>query len=256
MYILTLPAFHWIRADAKATNYRSGPTCQVSGNQLISVGGWDSSQSPSKDPWTYSVGIFDMTELQWKDSFNHTAAAYARPEAVNSYYESNAVNPTWGSSALQVAFASLDGSAPSPQNASSTAPAGPSATSNAPSSSSSGSKGGGSSTNVGAIAGGAVGGIAVVGIIALTIAWFLIRRRRERRRQKQFARPGEARDDKLGVSPGLSSVTSPLMGQGGSPQPPRQSGPWEMGGQYDRPEISTTSYHPHELDATHGHRQA
>jgi hypothetical protein len=248
VYILTLPAFHWIKANAKTTTYRAGSSCEVFGNQLISVGGYNPGGRHTKDPWRYGIGILDMTELRWKSGFDHTAPAYARPNLVNRHYESNPAYPSWDSDAVQVAFAALDGSGAADdlsQNASSTSNAATATTTNIGSSNTStDSSGSGSSTNVGAIAGGVVGGVAA--LIGLIVAWFIFTRRRQRRVQEaQFAppRPSEKARTTTATTDGKAELDTAVKGV--------HNGPWEMGGQYDRPEIASgVQYHAHELDAT------
>lgn len=187
VYILTLPAFHWIKANAETTTYRSGPSCQVVGNQLVSVGGVDPSQSRTKDSWRYGIGILDMTELRWKSGFNHTAPAYARPDLVNNFYKTNPAAPSWNSDAVQVAFAALDGSPASTASQPTSSATGITVETIGASSETPGKdSNSGSSTNVGAIAGGVVGGVAV--LIVLIVSWFILKRRRKRRVQEaQFA---------------------------------------------------------------------
>ena len=93
--------------------------------------------------------IFDLTALTWSDNYDSTAKAYVRPEIVDKFYAGNSAYPAaWGDSAFKDIFNS---------SASAIAP-GP--TPNPPS-------GGSKSSNVGAIAGGVVGG---VGGLALVVA--------------------------------------------------------------------------------------
>ena len=235
VFILTLPAFHWIKSDTQAASYRAAPTCQVVGNQLISVGGYDPSQPNTPDPWHYSIGIFDMTNLQWMSSFNHTPDPYIRPDLVNSYYESNPAYPSWSFSAVQAAFSSLDGSPAPVQNASSTSAApgiiptrtgatGSSQT-QAPAEGS-----GHSSTNIRAIVGGVVGGVV---LMALTLACtFMLRRRRCRRQQLHTS--NETKQEKVEMEATVVSLP--------------HSGPWEMGGKDDRAEVDAETNQQHELD--------
>lgn len=88
MYILTFPAFHWIRVNA-STAPRAGSSCQVVNGQMISVGGWDPTGLASYtniDPWTYGVGVFDLTSLNWGNGFNSSARQYVRSDLVNAFY--------------------------------------------------------------------------------------------------------------------------------------------------------------------------
>ena len=89
VYILTLPAFRWIRVTGSAPP-RAGSRCQIVGKrQMLSVGGFDPTSSAEytpADPWTYGLGIFDMTDLSWGPHYNANAAPYVRSNAVNNYY--------------------------------------------------------------------------------------------------------------------------------------------------------------------------
>ncbi|KAH0536099.1 hypothetical protein FGG08_007004 [Glutinoglossum americanum] len=135
VYILTLPAFHWIRVTGSAPP-RAGSHCQIVGNrQMLSVGGYDptsSAEYATADPWTYGLGIFDMTDLSWGTHYNANAMPYVRSDAVNDYYAKQMNTATTGSTAKN-----------------STTP-----TSNAP-----------------AIAGGVVGGIAALAVALLAFWW-------------------------------------------------------------------------------------
>jgi len=235
VFILTLPAFNWIRSDTQAGSYRASPTCQVVGNQLISVGGYDPSQTNTPDPWRYSIGVFDMTNLEWKSSFDHKPDPYTRPDLVNRYYETNPAYPSWGSNAIQAAFSSLDGSPAPVQNASSSSivpSASPTRTGAAGSSQAQapGKSSGGSSTNVGAIVGGVVGGVALAILVVASI--FVLRRQRHRHR------PLLTSDETKRENQEMEAAVTPVP----------QSGLWEMGGQYDRAEVGAESSPLHELD--------
>jgi hypothetical protein len=95
VYILTLPAFRWIRVSA-STAPRAGSSCQVVNSQMISVGGWDPTGTASYtniDPWTYGVGVFDLTSLNWRNGFNSSARPYVRSDLVNAFYADKCVTP-------------------------------------------------------------------------------------------------------------------------------------------------------------------
>lgn len=38
------------------------------------------------DPWPYSLGIFDLTDLEWKDEYNAEAEDYQTPEVIRDWY--------------------------------------------------------------------------------------------------------------------------------------------------------------------------
>ena len=64
-------------------------TCTVIGKrQMLSVGGvlseWD---WENPDPWRYTMGVFDMTQLEWKDKYEADADDYESPEMIKSWYD-------------------------------------------------------------------------------------------------------------------------------------------------------------------------
>jgi hypothetical protein len=57
--------------------------------QVLSTGGVPSSNSSAwaeDDPWPYSLGIFDMTDLEWKDEYDADAGDYETPEIIRNWY--------------------------------------------------------------------------------------------------------------------------------------------------------------------------
>ncbi|KAK3325731.1 hypothetical protein B0H66DRAFT_529755 [Apodospora peruviana] len=168
-YVLTLPGFHWIKANYPARHPRAGLTCNsVGGGQVMTVGGIDTKQTgankndeytsvfSSPDPFTQGLAIFDLHSLAWKDSYSPgdpgsgrtPSAGFASPALETIFSQDNFRDP--------------DG-----------LPGGPPPGSNYR-----------EGTNAGAIAGGIVGGLAGVSLIA---AFFIRRKRRHNhanRRQK------------------------------------------------------------------------
>ncbi|OWO98262.1 hypothetical protein B2J93_8182 [Marssonina coronariae] len=155
IYILTLPAFQWIKVSYPPARPRHGHTCETVGNrQMLVIGGVDTRQdtptnaAPSVDLVTFAtrdqfaqgLAIFDMTRLSWAAQYDADAAAYAQSDPVMT---------------------------------TSTPASGPTTTTS--SNPSAGSK---SSSNAGAIAGGVVGG--VLGLAATASLIFVLTRRRRR----------------------------------------------------------------------------
>lgn len=172
-YVLTVPGFEWFPVsspDATNPGRRIWHTCNLVGNsQALVFGGYNflndtSTQFQDTDPWTQGLGVFDMTTLKWKDSYDADAPEYESPQQIQEWYSST--KPTdvkWASDDLKALF-QVEGSSWFSENGQISA--------SVTSSSSSGS-----STNAGAIAGGVVGG--VIGLLLiLFIAWALVRRRR------------------------------------------------------------------------------
>lgn len=75
---------------------------------MISIGGrlvnTATNLGVEQDPWTSSIGVFDMTAFAWKDSYDPEAAAYESPEQVKQYYSSEYQAPTWADPALANVF--------------------------------------------------------------------------------------------------------------------------------------------------------
>ncbi|KAH7342668.1 hypothetical protein BKA65DRAFT_295561 [Rhexocercosporidium sp. MPI-PUGE-AT-0058] len=184
MYILTLPAFQWIKVPFAPAKPRHGLTCETVGRrQMLVIGGVDTLQNEpttaartldlvtfsTKDPFTQGLAIFDMTTLSWSSGYDAGAAAYEQSDPVKNYYASNSREPAnWGSPTLKELFSVTHFT-----NATST-----STSTSGPSSSSSGSASPPSSSNTGAIAGGVVGGVLGLALIAGLIFFFMRRRKR------------------------------------------------------------------------------
>ncbi|SPO03327.1 uncharacterized protein DNG_06009 [Cephalotrichum gorgonifer] len=96
VYVLSLPGFVWkqVKGDAPG-GLRSGQTCVVVGNrQMLTIGGVDTyADQPwkAKDPFPQGLGIFDMTDLEWKNDFDSKAAAYDSPQMIKDWYSETGV---------------------------------------------------------------------------------------------------------------------------------------------------------------------
>lgn len=90
VHVLSLPGFVWTRIDATSGGGRSGHACVATGNrQMITIGGIDYyHETPWEDvdPFAQGLAIFDMTELKWKNHYDHKAAAYDSPKPVQDWY--------------------------------------------------------------------------------------------------------------------------------------------------------------------------
>lgn len=100
VYVLSVPAFVWFKADS--TGGGGGPrnyhACTLAGGsgdnsrQMIVVGGVNAeldsrSSFVDKDPWANGIGVFDVSELSWKDGFDAQASPYERPRLVREWYD-------------------------------------------------------------------------------------------------------------------------------------------------------------------------
>ena len=96
VWILSLPSFSWLKANDTSGTKRMGHTCEVGGSrQMISVGGLAPDPPmrtdgyaafAQEDPLSNGIGVFDMVDLVWKDSYDAKASPYLKPPAVSSLY--------------------------------------------------------------------------------------------------------------------------------------------------------------------------
>ena len=92
VYVLSTPAFQWFPAPSGSP--RTYHDCAAAGNsQMLVVGGMDltvdgrsSNRWETTDPWPQGLGIFDMHDLEWKDSYNADAPPYKAPDKVREWY--------------------------------------------------------------------------------------------------------------------------------------------------------------------------
>lgn len=93
LYVLTIPGFQWFRADYAAFNPRADHACVLAGNrQMIVIGGMNEGISDQVekyedlDPWVNGLGVFDVSELQWKNHYEAGAEKYQSPAVVRQWY--------------------------------------------------------------------------------------------------------------------------------------------------------------------------
>ena len=103
VYILSLPAFRWFRANYTSNSPRGQHTCHATKtNQMILIGGTNPLYSriflgdgigagEPRDPWDQGIAVFDMTALKFKDSYEAKAGPYEPPYAIQQYYNSRCV---------------------------------------------------------------------------------------------------------------------------------------------------------------------
>lgn len=129
------------------------------------------------DPWPNGIDVFDLTEMNWVDQYDPDAADYQSPNMVKEFYETNSRYPAeWTSSEVESWFTESGKSSPisivmlydvdcETETSNNGTGAGESSASK------------GSNMDVGAIAGGTVGGVLCL-LIAGLLFWWLLRRRR------------------------------------------------------------------------------
>ncbi|KEF59351.1 uncharacterized protein A1O9_04195 [Exophiala aquamarina CBS 119918] len=169
VYILSIPSFRWYKANTNPTVSRYRHTCEIVGQrQMVVIGGLTSGvkyANLTKDPLKQGLGIFDLTTLEWRSSYNASAEAYRSPDIVKEDIQQNGQYPSsWDSKVVEGWFINkaVDNA---PSNATETS---------IPDVSS------GKSSNTGAIVGGVVGGIG--GLILIGLAIFFFRRRTRSRK--------------------------------------------------------------------------
>lgn len=100
IYVLSLPAFVWFKADYPAKSSRQSHTCHVVGNrQLLTVGGIDGAFQENDsfnlpnatDPFALGLGIFDLTKMEWSNKYDADALPYESPQVISEYYRSKYV---------------------------------------------------------------------------------------------------------------------------------------------------------------------
>ncbi|MCJ1271096.1 hypothetical protein MMC22_010995 [Lobaria immixta] len=192
IYILTLPAFHWIEVYYPPQHPRHGVTCNaVGGSQILTIGGLDTNSkhtvdtlvytSPydtTPDPFAQGLAIFDMTSLQFADKYIAKAPQYVQSDTVKFYYDTRPATKFSSPKLAKLienthfanATASSANNSSSPSQSDSENSTATPARSTQSSSSNTSHK-----TSVGAIAGGVVGGVALLLLLGALI--FLVRKR-------------------------------------------------------------------------------
>lgn len=170
VYVLSLPSFTWTSIFTDGQSPRWGHGChRVGKRQMVTVGG-NTSNSGDCDWELKGVAFLDMTTVTWGSVFLTNTSSYGVPQKVlPATGGTQAGNATikepakgWTNQGLKTVFAAQRKWSSSPTNG--TTPVGP-----APEV---------KKANVGAIAGGVVGGVAILALIAGI--FFFWKRRRDR----------------------------------------------------------------------------
>jgi hypothetical protein len=168
-WVLSVPAFHWTQLDVQSSVPRAAAACaKVADKYMLVYGG---SPVGGCEEENYGLNLFDLNTLEWTTNYEgppRNGYAYTVPSAVYEIIGGNGTggatksSPSAGFSTPELGLL-FNGQV---STNSTDVPAKPS-TSPAPAS---------SKTNVGAIAGGVVGGILALAILGFFI-WFVRRRK-------------------------------------------------------------------------------
>jgi hypothetical protein len=207
VFVLSLPGFVWMKSNYTAANPRISHACNIAGNrQMIVSGGLNPASAnkselySSRDIWTKGIGVFDITTMQWKDNYDANAKPCTTPNAVRSWYARNGPFPTaWDDPPVEGFFTQSSPSSPtSDSNSDTSSPKDDSGSSN---------------PNAAAVAGGVIGG--VVGLALIATSFWLFRRFRPRPRKP---RPGSEGETNMGSKAELGDNPLPPENMNNSKQ--------------------------------------
>ena len=101
VYVLSLPAFNWQKITYESQYACWGHTCNAVNRQMIVIGGDIHTaaefaandgafvSSSIADPWHQGLGVFDLTDMAWRNDYNPSAGPYITSNLVKEYYASN-----------------------------------------------------------------------------------------------------------------------------------------------------------------------
>ncbi|KAL8836073.1 MAG: hypothetical protein Q9176_006530 [Flavoplaca citrina] len=196
VYVLSLPAFAWFKADYPAQHPRIRHTCHSFGRQMLSIGGQDPTNEYNDtftpDPFSQGLGIFDLTDLRWSERYNADAEPYETPAVVKAWYAANGPSTsTWDSPGVQRLFLGSSGAVGTASSSTSSEES--------------------NSSRTGAIVGGVVGGIAALCLVA-GLAWWL-RRRKRRTTHGHYKNPSQEQTEHQVREDHLQSEMSEMSAQ-------------------------------------------
>jgi hypothetical protein len=192
VYVLSLPGFVFFKAPGSSTARADHGCALVGRRQLLSVGGTDGflgfpNSLLDPDPWRNGLGVFDMSRMVWSDRYAADAAPYESPSVVTEWYsQGGAKSVAWVNPEVEKLFAEAAPPSNDP-NQTKPPPGSPS-----PSDPASTPPPISSSPNIGAIVGGVIGGLAVLGIIAFAAYWFRRSKARDNTAAVDFMNGGTA----------------------------------------------------------------
>ncbi|POS75478.1 hypothetical protein DHEL01_v206132 [Diaporthe helianthi] len=200
-YVLSLPSFHWFKADFQALRPRHGLTCEhVGGGQVLAIGGVDTTQNGptslyddvfnTRDTHDQGLAVFDMGSLSFTTGYKSNQTVYNLATDVQNYYNDHDRMADFANSGLKDLFAVEDFTAAatddtgSGESSSGTGDSGSASGTSPGSSNPSSDSGSTASSSTGAVAGGVVGGLVGAALIGSAV-FFLLRRRKAKRAMLQ-----------------------------------------------------------------------
>ena len=169
VYILSLPAFAWFKANYTSVDPRIYHTCHVVGSQMLSIGGLNPSFATSQDarndtdPFWEGIKVFDMTALEWTNYYKAGASPYTPPETISRYYGGQLKYPSWSLPAVQDLFVNRNSSASGPTTHPLQKP---------------------TKSHLKDTIAGSVGGLGALLLCLIWLIFFIVRRKRERVRRR------------------------------------------------------------------------
>lgn len=219
LFVLSLPSFHWFKANYRASQPRHALTCEhLGGGQVLTIGGVDSSLYVqgsaydgvfnTRDPNAQGLALFDLSRMSFTSGgYVSNRTVYNLAPELQSYYDNKLVPPKlprasnssdmadhlfylYSNRMAEFSYAGLADTFAVEDftDVATTDNNGSDATTTETGDPNNGS-GSSSGSNTGAIAGGVVGGVA--GIALIGAAGFFILRRRSKRAASQQNNDGE-----------------------------------------------------------------
>lgn len=174
---------------------------------MLSIWGLDpvdtNSKTFSKDSAAQGLQIFDLTDMAWKTEYDAKAGPYKTPQVVKDWYQQKRATCILGIYSANIPCSGTSSVTWNDPDLQSYFSAGLSASASPPTSTNP------NRNHVGAIAGGVIGGIAVLCLLA-TLAYWLVLRRRVRRQPTNESH-SESQSDLQLKEVDLSRSTGPEM---------------------------------------------
>ncbi|KAK7966083.1 Kelch repeat-containing protein [Apiospora aurea] len=261
IHVLSLPGFVFFKSPSSGTP-RNDHACALVGplnnetgrnqakRQMLSVGGSHGGLGFPKselypDPWKQGLGVFDLTDMVWKSQYDADARPYDTPKMIQDWYAQGGADlVSWTSEEVKALFRSDANKAANPGGGTSDTPGSGSGSGSSPNSTSAAAPGSRQS-QAGTTAGGTVGGVAgIVLIAALTVLVLRRRRRHHRARQvgtvqQQQQEPGEGPKSELPTETVLQQSHGESMGQ----WPRQEMQPSELYSSHGHSELGPGSQH-------------